>query len=234
MKLALDERVILYFDILGYKQKFEEENFNSIEYLQTIRSVMSRVQEYAKTVGSIVLKIFSDNACMVFDTGDKGTGLSLAKIIAYELQQVLLEKYSVLIRGCISYGEIYIDDDLVYGAGLIKCVEMEEQAEYPRIIIDSCLNSEIFSDAYGVLAKITDDYYEVTYLDGVVAGDESYDMLSVRNRIIEMTNKYCTKDLKQKAKVIKKYKWLVDTFNKLSFDLYIRVEKSTEQQLKVS
>lgn len=65
MKLALDERVILYFDILGYKQKFEEENFNSIEYLQTIRSVMSRVQEYAKTVGSIVLKIFSDNACMV-------------------------------------------------------------------------------------------------------------------------------------------------------------------------
>lgn len=176
MKLALDERVILYFDILGYKQKFEEENFNSIEYLQTIRSVMSRVQEYAKTVGSIVLKIFSDNACMVFDTGDKGTGLSLAKIIAYELQQVLLEKYSVLIRGCISYGEIYIDDDLVYGAGLIKCVEMEEQAEYPRIIIDSCLNGEIFSDAYGVLAKITDDYYEVTYLDGVVAGDESYDM----------------------------------------------------------
>ena len=59
-------------------------------------------------------------------------------------------------------------------------------------------------------------------------------MSDIRNRIIEMTNKYCTKDLKQKAKVIKKYKWLVDTFNKLSFDLYIRVEKSTEQQLKVS
>lgn len=68
----------------------------------------------------------------------------------------------------------------------------------------------------------------------LIPGDESYDMLSVRNRIIEMTNKYCAKDLKQKAKVIKKYKWLVDTFNKLSFDLYIRVEKSTEQQLKVS
>ena len=147
MKLALDKRVILYFDILGYKQKFEEENFSSIEYLQTIRSVMSKVQEYAKTVGSIVLKIFSDNACMVFNTGDKGMGLSLAKIIAYELQQVLLEKYSVLIRGCISYGEIYIDDNLVYGAGLIKCVEMEEKAEFPRIIIDPCLNDEIFSDA---------------------------------------------------------------------------------------
>ena len=58
MKLALDKRVILYFDILGYKQKFEEENFSSIEYLQTIRSVMSKVQEYAKTVGSIVLKFF--------------------------------------------------------------------------------------------------------------------------------------------------------------------------------
>ena len=234
MKLTLDKRVILYFDILGYKQKFEEENFSSIEYLQTIRSVMSKVQEYANTVGSIVLKIFSDNACMVFDTGNKGTGLSLAKIIAYELQQILLEKYSVLIRGCISYGEIYIDDDLVYGAGLIKCVEMEEKAEFPRIIIDSCLNDEIFSDAYGMIEKITDDYYEVSYLNGGVVGDGSYDMSGIRNRIIEITNKYCAKKLNQKTRVIKKYKWLVDTFNKLSFDLYIRVEKSTEQQLKVS
>ena len=221
MKLALDKRVILYFDILGYKQKFEEENFSSIEYLQTIRSVMSKVQEYAKTVGSIVLKIFSDNACMVFNTGDKGMGLSLAKIIAYELQQVLLEKYSVLIRGC-------------YGAGLIKCVEMEEKAEFPRIIIDPCLNDEIFSDAYGMIEKITDDYYEVTYLNGIVVGDESYDMSDIRNRIIEMTNKYCSKDLKQKTRVIKKYEWLVKTFDKLNFHSHIRIEKSTEQQLKVS
>lgn len=234
MKLALDKRVILYFDILGYKQKFEEENFSSIEYLQTIRSVMSKVQEYAKTVGSIVLKIFSDNACMVFNTGDKGMGLSLAKIIAYELQQVLLEKYSVLIRGCISYGEIYIDDNLVYGAGLIKCVEMEEKAEFPRIIIDPCLNDEIFSDAYGMIEKITDDYYEVTYLNGIVVGDESYDMSDIRNRIIEMTNKYCSKDLKQKTRVIEKYEWLVKTFDKLNFHSHIRIEKSTEQQLKVS
>lgn len=49
-----------------------------------------------------------------------------------------------------------------------------------------------------------------------------------------MTNKYCSKDLKQKTRVIEKYEWLVKTFDKLNFHSHIRIEKSTEQQLKVS
>ena len=238
MKLDLSKRIILYYDVLGYKQKFLDNGFDALEYLKTIKGVVSKTQEYAKAFGprvsgTIELRIFSDNACLVFNIDDKSIGLTLAKILAYDLQQILLEEYEVLIRGCISYGDIYMDDDLIYGSGLIKSVELEGKAEFPRIIIDPSLNDLIFDDAFGMLENITDDYYEVTYLNPHIIGDfEERDMTVVRERIVKMTNMYCKSGAKEA--VIKKYRWLVEKFNSFLPESPIRTEECSDQCMEVS
>lgn len=219
----LKERVVLYFDILGYKAAFEEENFDSMSYLDTIKCAMNHVKnmnissfESSENTLCMKLKIFSDNACIVFDL-DRNTAFAMAKIIAMDIQQHMLEQYGVLIRGSITDGEIYMDDVIVFGKGLINSVMLEHEAKYPRIIIDHVFDDLFDNDAYGILTKSVDEYYEVNYLYGF---DNSCNIQKIRQQIVELTNRHCsmisiTEDMNQKEriKLIKKYLWLVEVFN---------------------
>lgn len=92
MKLDYKKRVILYFDILGFKQKFEEKDFDPIQYLATIKQAM-RLSCQALQIDDkeIAIKIFSDNVCVIFDMS-KEQGFLLAQLTASMIQQELLEE----------------------------------------------------------------------------------------------------------------------------------------------
>ncbi len=53
------------------------------------------------------------------------------------LQYQMFVDYGVLIRGAVSYGYIYHEDNILFGEGMINAYEMESNlALFPRIIID--------------------------------------------------------------------------------------------------
>ena len=136
---------IAYFDILGYKSVFEDQESDIIEFLRGVINVCIETQlkalDHTRLLNEeFIVKSFSDNFMILVETP---SGLSDYHIIKFlvgivaQLQVKFLERYSILIRGGITKGEAYIDNNIVFGKGLIRAVELEDRyAVFPRIIID--------------------------------------------------------------------------------------------------
>lgn len=226
-ELVLKDRIILYFDVLGYKNSFEENDFDNGEFLAKIKDMVAKaksvVYPQAKCGNDecVAIKCFSDNVCIVFDV-DKNIGRLWAKLAAQYIQQYLLIDLELLIRGSIGYGPVYINDDFVYGKGLITCVELESKAAVPRIILghnietvdddlDTEEDDEVFNDGYLLCEKGTDEYWEIVYCR---FEDES-DILQMRQQIISLVKRYCKQSRTSKCNhgIIVKYLWLLHQFN---------------------
>lgn len=147
---------IAYFDILGYREYFNDnpdriENFLNVinEAINKTKNGISSVNNsfLAQQVGSIKIesKIFSDNILLVseYETDiTKGkTKLVTFMEIVIEIQRMFVLEYGLFIRGGITYGDLSINEDYIFGQGLIEAVEIEEHTIYPRIAIsDAVLN----------------------------------------------------------------------------------------------
>jgi hypothetical protein len=129
---------IAYFDILGFENMVSQDNKKKDLILLTmINDCISNSKEvitlFNKTGNKtdIKFKVFSDN--FVFCTEKDYT--SLLSMIAI-LQSTFLP-YNIFIRGTLSYGKIYFNEEFIYGKGLIEAYKIESEiAIYPRIIID--------------------------------------------------------------------------------------------------
>lgn len=51
------------------------------------------------------------------------------------IQKELLQNDHILLRGSITKGDVFYDDEIIFGAGIVKAYINEERAVYPRIII---------------------------------------------------------------------------------------------------
>lgn len=136
------EYYIIYFDILGYKQYFEEneENQQLLHYIiHMIDDVEKRVGIYEKINKSkLKVKAFSDNLIIGLET-DKlldPEDYLIMGFVAANIQATILRKYGLLIRGGFTKGKFYINENIVYGKGLIRAVQLESIAKYPRILVD--------------------------------------------------------------------------------------------------
>jgi hypothetical protein len=128
---------IAYFDILGYKSIVERGIYNK-KLAQIMDSVITKFRQYnglANLVSNeeqkLYMRVFSDNF-IIYTTNDWE---SLIDIVA--LMQGQLSFEGVFVRGAMCYGELFANNEFVFGKGLISAVELEDNvAIYPRIIID--------------------------------------------------------------------------------------------------
>jgi hypothetical protein len=135
---------IAYLDLLGTTSKIS--NDTDGQYLYNIRSIYNMAvkftedeQESPSVYGRIETKIFSDNIVLAIplDSDHDMVGIScLLKFVAF-FQHIADIHYHWLIRGGITIGELYIDEILVWGTGLVRAYELENTiAIFPRIVID--------------------------------------------------------------------------------------------------
>lgn len=159
---SIKEYYIAYFDILGYKNFFEQHSDKVTDFLSivndafkgTIAHMYSLNQSGELLTNSnvdIKVKVFSDNILLCLERGNSYNEpircLCFLSAIA-DIQKKFIIKYGLFIRGGITIGNLYISEIFVFGQGLIDVVEMEEQAIYPRIIISNSVNDFIFSWHY--------------------------------------------------------------------------------------
>lgn len=190
--LRLSEYVILYFDILGYKEniiRLGEEGFlkdiNSIVAL-TIKRIQKK---YLFPEGEVnfAYKMFSDNMLIALRIPEKGLNyarlfndktnfkLLFTSLLIEEagfLQREFIVKHNIFIRGCITTGRLFIDKDYLYGTGLIKAYLLEnDRAIYPRILIDNTIfrgatSEELkFNRLERGLISCGDEYLFIDYLN---------------------------------------------------------------------
>lgn len=224
----LENYYLAYFDILGYKSYFENEN-DPYEFLTVIQSAIEDMKKgvnitYTLNNENIGFRAYSDN--FLFYIKEQNNELNAIAALSYLIsliQRRLLEKYSLLIRGGITKGTFYVGSDFIFGKGLIDVYTLENQyAKYPRVILDK--QKGIFSSSTiqalensGYIAKDTDDYYFIQYLTALGENDN---YSTIRSNIKKLVNTNCryrntvdSSKILEKEKLITKYLWLVTRYN---------------------
>ncbi len=136
--------VTVFADILGFKEDMRrayEEGYAD-KLLLNLRLALTESYNLLNKKEDILdlqiyaTKTFTDNIVIGFpirDDAESEMGLAFFHV---GLLQLKMARSGFFIRGGISIGELYIDDDIVFGDGLIAAYRIENQlARDPRIVL---------------------------------------------------------------------------------------------------
>lgn len=143
------EHVVAFVDLLGCAEKIRK---NSVGTLNQIRNLYIQAKEMchtgrmAENCSKIKIRIFSDNILFAYETNrqrshetDVFGPICIMTQYLGVFQSLALSR-NLLLRGGLTIGDLYVDDILVWGQGLLRAYELENEiAIYPRIVVDSCI-----------------------------------------------------------------------------------------------
>ena len=146
---------IAYMDILGYSDYIEKNPEKVNEFLSIITTAIGKIKKNVESLTNIgkdgfkvdiniKCKTFSDNVllCLEQREGENEMSRLIPFLISVaSIQRGLVIEHGLLMRGGITIGDLFINDDFVFGKGLINVVNLEKQAENPCIIVsDELMN----------------------------------------------------------------------------------------------
>lgn len=232
-ELKVEKKLIAYFDILGYKEiineKVEENKEN--EFLKTVKEIVdiSKLKKiiHSNNINNLTMQIFSDNfiICEKFFKNDVAYFEDFLMLIE-NIQCSIISKLGVFVRGYITIGNIYLDNEFVFGSGLIKAVEGESKAKYPIIEIDEVFMKFIKNTDFPNLVIRYNGKNYLNFLNTIIL--DPYE--DIKNKNLKVVKEQIEKAVKRygkikgnvinedtalkKESVIKKYLWLVRFYNK--------------------
>ena len=179
--MEFSEYYVAYFDVLGYKEAFKKsKDFSaklidaiefSIKIMKEIVSIHNTtiLGESTEKIPEIEYKVFSDNVLICYkETKDDLSALSLVSFLRLvaTIQRVFFERPHLIVRGGITKGLLYLTDDFVGGKALIEAVELENNAVYPRIVVDDCILNEL--NLFKMKDELSKSVMEASCLDLLV------------------------------------------------------------------
>ena len=140
------QSLISYIDILGFSELIEGSKDNSSEVkriLEILKSAQKDLSINPSGFPSVSKEFKSENfsdltvrARFIDKTNEIETAFQEIDLIGL-LQFGLILENQLLIRGGICTGDLYFDQEIVFGPGLIKAYRLESEfAIYPRIVVD--------------------------------------------------------------------------------------------------
>lgn len=161
---------IAYMDILGYSDYIEKHPDKVNEYLSIITTAIEKIKRNVESLTNIgkdgfkvdiniKCKTFSDNVLLCLEQRDGENEMS--RLIPFlisvaSIQRGLVIEHGLLMRGGVTIGDLFINDDFVFGKGLIDVVNLEKQAENPCIIV----SDELINYTKN-LAGVDDEGYQI-------------------------------------------------------------------------
>lgn len=242
--IKYERKVVAFFDILGFKNHIDKTiEPNGNEYILNIKSafdlIYSNLSEHydPEIVPNIKYSTFSD--CVVFSFPIRQhDSLFYTLLPLVWLQAELLWKHEMILRGAITIGDLYHDDDMVFGPALVEAYHLESKiAKYPRIIVANTLKEDFFEwkkelgadpnklwdheneERYtygneGLLTK-DGDYYYVDYLKNI---QTELDNPEYYPDFLLFAEKFVAKNLAMELAddVREKYEWLANKIAELA------------------
>lgn len=208
LDIKLSHYCIAYLDFLGAEQYMKEGNGKFLIDLKSIYNEAVNSVDWTNLFAEkdVSIKIFSDNILLSVEIGNDDSN-RIAKIgniinLAGNIYNDAL-KHGYLIRGGITEGEFYKDNNniFVYGKALVEAINLEEKiAIYPRIVVQSSIkqsNPQYFQQ----------DKDGVWYLDSFLFPG-LYNYVSYKQSLLKIL-KQNSKDEKVKQKIM----WTISYFN---------------------
>lgn len=234
---ALRRSVVAFVDILGYqKMVLEAENTGrSYEFLLTIHRALS--ESLGHLIGGIGeiddpfdkdfyrVKIFTDNIIIgypVFDDAESELGRIFSSLAFFQLSMV---NQGFFLRGAISIDNLYIDEHIVYGKGLIDSYLGEsKKARDPRIILTETASLAVkqhieyyaqpsFAPQTKHILLDSDGQFFLNYSHSIFIAtperDPYYDELVAHKKVIEKK----LQDFRDQPLLWSKYSWAANYHN---------------------
>lgn len=210
---------VAYLDILGFKSMIDSDSHLPVFALRFIKKFIDvfynstsgkhgdveSIDEYDDQ-GLPKATMFSDS--IVISQPIKELDYPTFIDLVAQLQYGLFSK-GILVRGGISYGKLYHDENYLFGKGLIKAYLLESNyADYPRILVDE--------DLINTVHKIVDERFEQSWKDYILTDGKRY-YLGGRDSDDGDYSKYIRKDFDERMYINYFLKCIEYGF--LSFDM---------------
>ena len=139
---------VAFLDILGFKNRVNDPKNSCEDILKIFRYLsqyndmffMCPANEIQEIKHRIKMKVMSDSICIYTKANVPSALHDLVSFCAIFQYNLLLVEPSVFIRGGIVFGDMYVDDDTMFGPALIEAYLLQEKnAKTPRIIM--CKNT---------------------------------------------------------------------------------------------
>jgi hypothetical protein len=226
LKENLKDRFVAFIDVMGFSNLVNKGNTSNLEeYFLKIIDVLEHIR---KDKGEIQSFLISDAIILITPIGLKG----LKDIIkaTRRIQSSLLSR-KILLRGAISHGLVDYnpDNNIIVGKGFIRAYLLEQEAIYPRVIIDPSIIKLVSKDKEGFMnvlhnpsdldmyvdnkliysksefSLINDDCIFVDYANKIILQNSlNGNMKKIYETIIE--------NLYDEQRLYSKYVWLKDYF----------------------
>jgi hypothetical protein len=153
-------RLVAFIDLLGFKNSVQSKDFSEVEKILSEFTKMINNADQQNTSrlahAHIAAKKF-DKDVIRFDTNKQNMTFfsdcvvwsypmdeikvdfihSLMSLISsFVVLQFVLFSKGILVRGGVTFGDIYQNNNKVFGDALIRAYQLEQSAKYPRIAFD--------------------------------------------------------------------------------------------------
>lgn len=145
----LQKKYVAFLDVLGFKELVYKRNVDTLEtYFSSIEDTLNLIRTDKQNIQSLLI---SDSTILISPNTREDFRILLRAV--QTIQAKLVQK-DIWIRGAISFGEVFFDQqsNLIVGKGLVNAYLLENEAVYPRVIIDTSI--------IPMIAENRQDFYE--------------------------------------------------------------------------
>lgn len=231
--IKYNHSIVSFFDILGFRNIVED---NSAETIYKILEIFKNQSKHDEELASLFeMKFTNFSDCVVRSVDFIGNEaeypieIFFSELIDLVHIQCSLIYENILIRGAISIDEIFHNNNVIFGPGLIESYTLENKcAKYPRIVITKNLIDTIF-EVFGEISSKRDLQSDINYIMSLLRGENEnlyfIDYLKVINNEVDDHTDYVNflshhKNLiinnyssETKSKIKEKYIWLAEYHN---------------------
>ena len=248
--------IVLYADILGFRQMTEDalKLGKETDFLLRIKRSLAKAYErvdwaskfYGDGPAVFDVKVFTDNIVVAFpllDPNREFGELELTTLLGVVAEfQALLAVDGFLLRGAITHGQHYQDDEIVYGKALLEAVDHDKSGGPPRMVIGDSVEPLIAKHLtwrfggptphhYHLLEDPCDERLFVNYLrvafENFPDGPVDYELLHSHRQMVSKG----LREYKSTPTVHEKYVWAANYHNyvcRTFAEIYQRMGKKTD------
>lgn len=132
MQIKSPTKIVAFVDVLGFKELISKKDVESIEKYFTYVGEQLKIGFKSYEIDFFLIS----DALVIYSKYDEAHLVALIDKIAHLQARLLTIK--ILVRGSISFGDLYVDKskNIIVGQGLVNAYLLEQRAYYPRVILD--------------------------------------------------------------------------------------------------
>lgn len=233
--IQYDDAYLAFIDVIGFKEIVQNDDLTLVSnYYDSVNEGISQLTDILQQFGTPSTQIMSDSIVFIVKPKnyDLDSKINCLRALCGSIShlQFSLSIQGIWTRGGISYGKIkFHDDKFIVGPAMIRAVELEQVAKFPRVIIEPKILLDLNVNKEKLLqllhANLTDAQWIYPYYTG--KGSDFEDFLFINFGVMLGTNfKFAVQSANKIAQHLKKglygspihaakYRWLNEYFKSL-------------------